>query len=853
LREIYSNVKVHHGKICYRGARNGQSFSERINYKPTLYVPDTDATAGIQDLKGNKLRPIDFKSVKAARDFINNYRDVPNYTVYGNSRFEYAYISEKFPQSKIEWNIDDLYIANIDLEVGSEHGFPNIEKASDPLLSISIESQGRYTVFGYGDYQPQDRSDIAFIKCDNEEDLVTKFMTWWTNDYPDIITGWNVRLFDVTYLVNRIKVLRGEAYANLLSPWGYIGFRRFKVMGREQTAYDLSGINILDYMDLFKKFSPKAAQESYTLDHIAHVLLGERKLSYSEHQNLHSLYKQDYQKFIDYNVRDTELIKKIEAKEKLLVLALTLAYNAKVNPEDVFSQVRMWTQITDDFLAREKIYCPVGQGDGEKDTEYEGAFVKEPKPGEYHWIASFDLTSMYPHLIMQFNISPETIVDKQFLSQHLGDVNVDSLLDKKVDTSALKKWNYALTPNGGGQYFRRDIHGFLPRIMETMFTERKFYKDLALETEAKLEVATDDQEKSRLQNELARCNNLQSTLKICLNSAYGALGNQFFKHYDVRQAEAVTQSGQLAIMWIERVLNKYLNDLLKTEADYVIASDTDSVYLNLKPLVEMIKAGKELPSEKIVKLIDKICKEKLTPVIDQAYQELADYTNAYSQKMLMKREVICDKGIWIAKKNYILNVHSSETVFYDKPKIKMKGISAVRSSTPQVCRDKIKKALELIMEKTENDVINFIRDFKKEWKTLSVEDIASPRSVNGLTKYKGTRTLYQEGAPIHVKGSLLYNKLLAEKKLTNQYQLIKEGEKIKYVYLKQPNPWGENTIAFPSVLPKEFNIQDLIDYNFQFTKAFVDQLKIILDAIGWKTERSNTLKTLIAKNSGLHS
>ena len=349
--------------------------------------------------------------------------------------------------------------------------------------------------------------------------------------------------------------------------------------------------------------------------------------------------------------------------------------------------------------------------------------------------------------------------------------------------------------------------------------------------------------KKQLENEISRYKNLQLAKKVQLNSAYGALGNEYFRFYDLRQAEAITLSGQLSIRWIGDQLNKYMNRLLKTkDVDYVIASDTDSVYLHLGPLVDMVYESKNIKEEKIVDFIDKACSEKIEPFIESAFDKLAKKMNAYDQKMFMKREVIANTGIWAAKKRYILNVWDSEGVRYSEPKLKMSGIEAVKSSTPGSCRVKIKQALSVIMTGTEAEFHAFNQTFKKEFSKLSFEDIAFPRSVSEISKYESNSGIYKKGTPIHVRGALIYNQLIKDKNLLKKYQTIKDGDKIKFCYMKMPNPTHENVLSVLNVLPKEFCLEKYIDYETQFDKAYLEPLKIIVNTFDWNVEPVSSLR-----------
>ena len=496
---------------------------------------------------------------------------------------------------------------------------------------------------------------------------------------------------------------------------------------------------------------------------------------------------------------------------------------AKCNFNDVFSPVKMWDCIIYNHLKDQQIVVPPKKHET-KSEAYEGAYVKEPNIGRHKWVASFDLNSLYPHLIMQYNISPETLV-----SMYPESGLVESLLNGEVDTKFLQEKNLTMTPNGS--LYTRKKQGFLPALMEKMYTDRVKYKQLMIAEQKKGKAADT--------NKLAQYHNMQINLKIALNSAYGALGNQWFRFYDVRNAEAVSVAGQLSIRWAERAVNQYLNKILETENDdYVLASDTDSLYVTLDSLVQKVGLT---DTNKIIEFMDKVCEGKIQDIIDKCYGEMAEYVNAFQQKMVMKREVLADVGIWTGKKHYILNVHNSEGVQYDEPKLKIMGIEAVKSSTPEPCRNALKEAFKIMMNGTEDDVISYIEDFKTKFKTLPAEEVSFPRSVKGLAKYHDAASIYQKSTPIHVKGSLIYNKILQNKRLTRKYPKIQEGEKIKFAYLREPNPTGDTVIAMLNALPDEFELKPYIDYEKQFSKAFLDPIIGILDVIGWEHERKTNI------------
>jgi DNA polymerase elongation subunit (family B) len=668
-------------------------------------------------------------------------------------------------------------------------------------------------------------------------------MHYWKDKYPDVVTGWNTKFFDIPYLVNRFKKILGEDEAKKLSPWNYITERRARVNNRELIEYSLVGISSLDYIELYKWYAPGGkSQESYRLDAIAQVELGEGKISYDEYDNLHSLYRLNFQKFIEYNIKDVELIIKLEDKLKLLELAVTLAYDTKSNFDDVFAQTRMWDALTNAYLLEKNIIVPP-RIIKEKDGMFEGAYVKEVQVGAHAWVASFDLNSLYPHLMMQYNISPETLIEPANYTDEMREVisqgvNVENMLAKKIDTSNLH--NVTLTPNG--QFFRTDIQGFLPRMMEEMYNDRSKFKKLMLKAKQEYEHEKDSNKLYEIEKLIAKYNNIQLAKKVSLNSAYGALGSQYFRFYDLRMALGVTTAGQLSIRWIEAKINAWMNKILETKnVDYVIASDTDSIYLRMGELVNKFIKDKS-DKQKVISLMDKICKDKLEPYIDKSYDELAEYVHAYGQKMQMKREGLSDKGIWTAKKRYILNVYNNEGVQYNEPQMKVMGLEMIKSSTPAIIREKMKQAITIMMNGTEENMHEFIKNAKSNFMGLPPEEISSPRGCNGLSKYSDALSMYKSGTPMHVKGAILYNHYLKEKKLTKKYPLIQEGEKLKYSYLKMPNPFKDTVISFPGRLPVEFGLNEYIDYDVQFEKAFLEPIKVILDCMKWSTEKVSSLE-----------
>lgn len=849
--DFYTNVAVLGNNILYRGIRDGKKIRGKIPYRPTLYVSSKKPTE-YKTLFGEYVDTVHPGGIKECREFVEQYKDVGGFTIYGNTNYQYAFISDAHPND-IEWDIEMLNIAIVDIEVASDNGFPEPTAANEEITAITIKLDGKYYVFGCGAFNASVMEyDVQYVKCSSEVDLLKRFLDHWTLNYPDIVTGWNIKFFDFPYLVNRINKILGEKDVARLSPWGRVSDRTVTIMGRANIAYEILGVATLDYIELYRKFAPGGvSQESYKLNNIANVEIGEKKISYEEYDNLHHLYRENYQKFIEYNVHDVRLVEKLDDKLKLIELALTLAYDSKTNYEDVFTQVRMWDALIYNHLRKKKIVIPP-KNNNEKNAAYEGAFVKDPLVGMHHWMASFDLNSLYPHLIMQYNLSPETLVEPSDYTDEMhrilrSRISVDELLARNVDTSTLKQMNVTLTPNK--QFFRTNIHGFLPEMMERMYDDRSVYKKKAIEAKKELETCENEELRYEIEKRIARYNNLQLAKKVSLNSAYGAMGNQYFRFFDIRIAEAITLAGQLSIRWIELRINEYMNKLLKTEnVDYVVASDTDSVYLTLDTIVRRSfgdRVGSTDPA-KIIAFMDKVCETKIQPFIDEVYQDLASYMNAYAQKMQMKREALADRGIWTAKKRYIMNVYNNEGVQYAKPKLKVMGLEVIKSSTPAAIREKMKDAIEYILRGSETDVQNFIETFKEEFKNLPPEEISFPRGVTGMKEYSDVGNIYRKGTPIHVKGALIYNHLLKKHGLTKKYPRIQEGEKLRFTYLRVPNIINDTVISYPGRLPPEFDLHRFVDYDLQFDKAFIEPLKAILDCVGWKAYQESDLTSFFS-------
>lgn len=858
MADFYTNVQVYGNNILYIGYRNGRKFKYKVPYSPTLFVP-TNEESEFKTLNGENLLKVKKSSIKETREFIKKCEGIENFKLYGNDRFQYCFISDMF-KNDVEWDLSKVKIAIIDIEVDSNPATGGYAKPDDPfqpIVSIGLKFLGddRVYVWGYNDFQCAE--NVNYFKCKDEYSLYKSFLNFWDQEAPDVISGWFIETFDIPYIVNRFRKIVGNSETSRLSPWGIIRDKNNRVnigggFSREEITYSFFGIATLDYVTLYKKYQPGGnSKERYKLDYIAQEEINECKLEYEG--SLHNLYTTDYQKFIEYNIQDVVLIESLDNKCKLFNLALILAYDSKTNYEDIFTQTRMWDAMIYDFLKKKNIQVPmikIGE-----DVGYEGAFVKEPIAGLHKWVVTLDATSLYPSIIMGKNIGPETIVDPENYSKEMRDlissgVNVNSLLEKSYDLTFLKEQNVTLCPNG--QFFRTDKKGFLTEMVEKVFAVRQQYKKNRIKAEQEYEEICEQlkhktdksllDRKKELEYEISKYDILQLAKKLSLNSLYGCMGTKYFRFFDVRLAEAITLEGQLSIKYVQKSVNTYLNDILKSSnKDFVLGIDTDSVLLSLEYLVEKTVKDMKEPNE-IANYLVKVAEKKLQPYVDSVTQDLSEYLNSYSNKINFKLEKICSAGIWSgAKKRYALMVYSNEGVVYSEPKLKVTGLEVVQSTTPAVIKKALRDCLLIFLSGDEDQLIEYVKNFKDNFSNFSVEDISFPQGVNGMEKYANPHTIYSKGTPVYVRAGLMYNKLLSDKGLDKIYESIKSGDKVKFVYLKLPNPTRENVIAYPEKFPTELDLLQYVDYNTMYEKGFIKPLAPLAEAAKWRYERILTI------------
>ena len=832
---FYTSIEREANFLLYRGYdHDGNRIKEKIKFKPTYYLDSKHPTPKYYGLDRAPIEPMTFSSMSEAKQFASTYDGVSTFNIYGNSRHIPAFIQSQFPQD-IQFKRELIDVGSFDIETAFGDSFPDCDNPINEILTIAYKSSkdDAYVVWGmkpYDESQTQlDHLKIEYKQFASEEKMLLNFIEWWADpdNTPDIITGWNTRFFDIPYMMSRMIHLLGEQNVRKLSPWGRIKRGDVTIMGRTQATFEITGVAQLDYMDLFKKFAyTYGNQESYSLNHIASVVLGDKKLDYSEIGSLRTLYDDDFQMFVDYNIKDVELIERFEEKLGLITLVATTAYIGGVNYSDTLGTTAIWDSIIYRKLMRKRVVPrltplpPTNYIFKSGTKSIAGGYVKEVKVGMSEWVMSFDLNSLYPNIIIQNNMSPETLIPHSFVDGITPDTLLDS--DRKAPEGVCMA--------GNGSVYRKDVKGIIPEIIEELYAKRVEIKKEMLVYKQKLE--SDPKNKSLIAN-VARLETHQMTVKILLNSQYGALANEYFKYYDPQIAEGVTLTGQTVIRTAEKIVNATISKFLgESEVkDRVIAIDTDSVYITAKDIIDKYKPNNP------VEFLDKIGTKLIEPAFETGFSELADRTNAYSERMVMAREAIADRGIWTAKKRYILNVHNNEGVQYAEPKIKMMGIEAIKSSTPQPCREAMKALFGVIMTGSEENTQNAIATFKDHFKTLRPESIAFPRGVSDITKWANPDTIYNKGTPMHVRASLLYNNAIKKNGLDSHYELIQNGDKMKFIYMLVPNPLQENVFGFKDSFPDELVYNKYIDFNKQFQKTFIDPIDSILTSIGWTSEK----------------
>ncbi len=897
MKEFYLTVEQIGDSIFERYIdSNGCERTREVEYKPSLFAhcPESQATKYF-DIYGKPCTRKLFANMRDASQWIKRMEDI-GLEALGMDDFKLAYLSDTY-NYEIKYDHTKIRVANFDIEVTSPDGFPEPSQAKHPIDAIthydsiddrfyvfdllnspygnveewSIEIAAKLQEQG-GDEVPSEIIDkIVYMPFDNEKELLMEYLNFWQQKTPVILTGWNVESFDIPYVYNRIKNIFGESTAKRLSPHRKTRVKVIENMYGSREIITLFGISVLDYIDLYKKFS-FTNQPSYSLDYISEFELNVGKLKYDG--PISKLRESNHQRYISYNIIDVYRVLQIDAKRQFINLSLDMGYYAKIQIQSVFSPIKTWDAIIFNSLKEQNKVIP--QGRSHPVQPYPGAFVKEPIPNRYKYVMSFDLTSLYPSIIRQVNISPETIAGT-FKVAPLHDY-INAVAERPSDV-------YSCSPNGMMYYKDRD--GVVPTEITKVFNQRKEHKGYMLAAQRNGEIIKEalhnpnlsvdepldvdyrfdfsDEIKEKIKKLSAKSLNemlfraqrtevagmtAQINRKLLINSLYGALGNVWFRYYDLRNATAITTFGQMALQWIERKVNEYLNEVCGTEGEaFVLYGDTDSIYVSADKIIDKVGESKFRDTNHWVDFLDKFARERMEPAIDRGFREMCEYMNNKQHLMFMDREAIAgpplgSKGIggfWTGKKRYALNVWDMEGTRYAEPKLKIMGLETQKSSTPKAVQKALKECIRRMLQEGEESLQEYFKEFEKEFRQLNYISIASVSSANNIAKYE-VGGFPGPKCPFHIRGILTYNRAI--KGNIDAPQVV-EGEKVYVLPLREGNPFGDKCIAWPSGTEITDLIKDDVlhwmDYTVLLEKTFIKPLEGFTSAAKLDYEKKASL------------
>ena len=828
----YINVyPISRDKLVHSYIEDGVRKQDTEEFKPICgYIAPLDSQWS--DIYGNALTTIRFPSMSACSDWKSEKENV--FDVYGDIQYPLAFITENYT-GEITTQKEQMNIYALDIECYSESGkFCKAENDGDYINAITFYNMvtDKYYVMGLKDYTPT-RKNVKYWKYDNEAGLLKAIIGFFNTQQIDIISGWYLP-FDIPYIIDRIEKILGKNKSHALSPCGKIYKGNKTVNKRQVDVYDIIGITNLDYLDLYQKFTYDN-KDSYTLDNIVKHELGESKLDYKTSDgNLNDLYANNPQLFYDYNVRDVELIKLLDDKLKFIDIAINYAYMMKCNLGDIFGTVKPW----DAFLYNELYYqnklCSPNKNTSAVD--FVGGYVKEPTRGLIEWVTVFDIVSSYPNQISSSNLSPETLVPESYIRANPDLVEIrknfygaESCIDiDKLETitATLKKHKLCFTPNG--QFFYTTQQGFISDVVTRVFQKR-------VDIKKQIKLATTKHEKELLESK-------SQIIKIAINSCYGAVGCNYFRYYDTRISEAVTMQGQLCARGVATYIEK------KFPAITWIYQDTDSCFFDLNKIISS-RFGDTKPDNKtildfLLKYQDKI----LQPAINEYFHRLGAALNVKKMTIEMEHETIADKSIFVEKKMYIMHqVYKDGKNLIDKPKYKIKGLAVIKTAAyPAYTRKVMRDVIESIIEQNDNQAVrDIINNFKKEFYTAEPNQISTPTSVtmegNRTDKATGKKfkinlSLRSSGLPKQVRAAFVYNNALEKLGLTDKYQSIKDGNKIRYIGIKMPNIFENSVMGCLEKIPPEISAHIEIDYDSQWESTFKKPITAVMDAVGFTME-----------------
>lgn len=867
----YINVWNNKNYIYHKYIENGKRKIEKVKFKPVIGI-ETNSFSEYADLYNKKyVNLIELDDIQEFNKYINQNKDYLNLYFDIHPKYQFIFFNYDFD---IKFSLEHVKIFNIDIEVYSPNEFPDVEYANQPISVIGVQDINKniFYIFAHKDNYTPKSDNVKFFKFDDEISMLREFISFINTEYPDVITGWNIDFFDIPYLINRIKKLLGDNAVNMISRYSKLRTEHRIIKDREHSLYSFSDIYFIDYLELYKKFG-NTSLDSYSLDNVCLYELGEGKLNYkNEYSNLTELYEKDFEKYIDYNIKDIELVYLLNKKMKLFDIIFSIMYKTKSILTDVFGTIRPWDNYISYHAYKNKMLVYMNRH--KEKEQYEGGYVKDVNPQFVDIALIYDITSSYPNQIIGHNISPECILEHhelddkpelKYLKQKYN--TIESFLNynevfNEVEP-ILKKYNVTMTANG--EFFRKDKIGIITKLIENVFNERiSIKKDIKklnniisiiekysykVKTDYILQILNDlnSFNENDLQNNLIDKENLevkdllynklsffdleQLTLKILINSLYGAYANQYFRFFDVRLAKAITYMGQVCV----RNVAKYLDDNLKYCKNFY--SDTDSIFIALTNYDKL----KDYSEKELLEILQKLDKDVIQKKIDEYFDFHTTKLNKLKRTIKMENEAIVHKGFFLAKKKYVLRlIYNDGKVLLDNPKYKVRGVEIIQSSTPSFCREKLFDFVKMLINKPDSNIIREkIFEIKNEFIKQPIKNISFSRSVNGLDKYN----LNSKSLPIHVRASLHFNNLI--KKYNLNSNLIHNNDKIKYIYIKTPNEINSNIIGYLDNYFDKFKEIFEIDYETQFEKSFLSPLSSFLEILNYK-ENDNDISNFFS-------
>ena len=853
-------------------SEDGERITTDVGYHPYFYYETTNKNLQVAtSLYGTKLRRIVCKSEKDRRTKI---QDLGIDRIYENITPYQQFLIDQYWDKNENDGFDKFPLKNwfFDIEVYSPDEFPKPEDAKFPINIITVYDtlDKHYYSWGLGEYKPE-LDNVTYVNCKTEKDLLWNFLNFYRKDPPDILSGWNSETFDIPYIINRLNNVFGEDVRNMISPMNEelktpVYARHFMgAFGREQTKYIVEGISMLDYLDIYKTFS-MGQRDSYKLDSIGEYEGVGRKVD-TKNTNLATLAVKDWKTFVDYNIQDVTLLAKLDEKLQFLDLVRMLSYVGLTPFNSALGTISTVNgrAIIQARKGDNPRVIPTFIKDVTRTEKYEGAYVSEPQRGFQENIISFDANSLYPSTMITLNLSPETkfgeitFTDDTYV--YVKSVNNEDFKFTKVNFVKWAQKNKIAITRAKKLFFQEPI-GIFPAISEHFYTIRKEKKNLMIElkkelTELKNKVdeITDKEEKKRVEKRISelptkinQAKIYQLTLKILINRIYGYFGNKHSQMGDGDIARSITLTGQDVIKQSNVILRNYIkehtnltDDDLK-ENDPIIYNDTDSSYVTISPLLKHMNIPLFMeahsPATKNI-----VVKSEVYDLV----QDIEDYLNKHietwarntlntiSPRFVFKRESICDKGLFLQKKRYVL--HKLDDEGDPCNTFKYTGVEVVRTTMPEPIKPHVKGIIEnMIMTRDEAKTNEMFDEVYKIFSSLPIEDIAFVMGIKDYDKYamKAKDFTIGKGTPIHVKSAIFYNELIEEFKISGTHESIGSGDKVRYFYVQQPNKYGCNSLAFKYSMPEEFKQLFLVDYEKMFEKIIFQVIERFYESVKWR-------------------